>query len=154
MHCAVNKRVREKVLSSDITGNDMSFIAASVAASPPPISSYFSSSPPIYPTDDRDSHGSKQSHSNDSTQITPGLCALKLINKDEFWKQVESNLERKDTLVREVLAQSYLLNSIIACGPSDGYVDELSLYEMELPIVQINGVFESRLVNLPIIQYL
>ena len=79
-------------------------------------------------------------------ESVPGQCALKLISKEDFWQQVQTNLERKDTLVREVLAQSFLVHSIMSCGPADGY-DELSVHGMELPIVQINGVFETRSVD-------
>lgn len=85
--------------------------------------------------------------SDQTSTSSRGLCALKLISKQEFWKQVETGLERKDTVVREVLAQSSLLNSIISCVPSSSqHLDSLALHEMELPIVQINGVFESRFV--------
>jgi serine/threonine protein kinase len=98
---------------------------------------------------------------------TPGQCALKLVNKTEFWNQVKNGLERKDTLVREVLAQSHILNSLVqsssnsgshggggsghggggndnaSIGTSSGY-DEVSVSELELPIVILNGMLETR----------
>ena len=70
---------------------------------------------------------------------------MKLINKREFWSQVNSGKERKDTLVREVLAQSQLINAVISAGQeSIDDVDEVTLSEMELPVVQLNGIMETR----------
>lgn len=88
-----------------------------------------------------------------STSYTPGQCALKLVNKTEFWNQVKNGLERKDTLVREVLAQSHILNTLVqsssggndhsSLGASSGY-DEVTVSELELPIVILNGMLETR----------
>jgi hypothetical protein len=160
VHRAVNKRLREKAM---VMGSDSeSDCTPTVSASASPVSRpfLFSRSRPLAGSAEHnnrhlDAMGSDDSSSrlNDSlagggAAASRGLCALKLVNKQEFWKQVETGLERKDTMVREVLAQSCLLNSIISCGPSSGQdMGSLALHEMELPIVQINGVFESRWVG-------
>lgn len=144
----MNKHLREKVLASDSEGE--STPSSSVGASPLNKSSHLFSRHRSQPEADskeedatRDDSTVRAAESQSSVSAA-GECALKLVKKQDFWKQVQTGEERKDTLVREVLAQSYLLNSIVSCGPSSAHLDELSLHEMELPIVQINGVFESR----------
>ena len=132
VHRAVNKRIR-----------DMTRVTESDAEAPlaPSSSSFLTVGKHISGFDE--ASGSYHDSREAREESAPGKCALKLISKEQFWQQVQTNLERKDTLVREVLAQSFLVNSIISCGPADGY-DELSVHGMELPIVQINGVFETR----------
>lgn len=79
---------------------------------------------------------------------TVGQCAIKLVNKTEFWNQVKNGSERKDTLAREVLAQSHILNSLVQSGHNgnsfnSGY-NEVNVSELELPIVILNGILETR----------
>ena len=85
-------------------------------------------------------------HSTSSINSIPGQVALKMVNKSEFWSQVNSGVERKDTLVREVLAQSHILNSLIQSQKGEGGLstyDEHSVSEVEVPIVILNGVLET-----------
>lgn len=77
-----------------------------------------------------------------------GQCALKLVNKMDFWNQVNHGQERKDTLVREVLAQCHILNSLVHSSASGSGnqrpFDEVTVSELELPIVSLNGMLETR----------
>mmetsp|Transcript_12025 Transcript_12025/g.18168 ORF Transcript_12025/g.18168 Transcript_12025/m.18168 type:complete len:1077 (-) Transcript_12025:146-3376(-) len=150
VHRAVNRRLREKIVASssdsdsDVAPTGQSPLARS--------SSYFSRR--NYGSDnklDRNAHMPYSEGDLLSNESLTGLnsmagqCALKLINKREFWSQVNSGKERKDTLVREVLAQSQLINAVISAGQeSIDDVDEVTLSEMELPVVQLNGIMETR----------
>jgi hypothetical protein len=152
---AVNRHLREV-----ITHNSSAFLSqwsqsvdelSSETMGSHPSAAGLSSSPPT--------STSVPSSSTNSAPYVPGQCALKLVNKTEFWNQVKNGLERKDTLVREVLAQSHILNSLVqssnggnqggggndnsSLGSAAGY-DEVSLYELELPIVVLNGMLETR----------
>merc|ERR1712000_483913 len=116
IHRAVNRRLREKIshVSSEINKYT-------------------------------DQDGDHPEDGFNSADCHVGQCALKLINKAGFWSQVASGKERKDTLIREVLAQSQIINAVLASAQGTvDEVDELSIIEMELPIVQLNSVFETR----------
>eukprot|EP00529_Nitzschia_sp_RCC80_P007402 CAMPEP_0113476750 /NCGR_PEP_ID=MMETSP0014_2-20120614/19836_1 /TAXON_ID=2857 /ORGANISM="Nitzschia sp." /LENGTH=1341 /DNA_ID=CAMNT_0000369789 /DNA_START=297 /DNA_END=4322 /DNA_ORIENTATION=- /assembly_acc=CAM_ASM_000159 len=58
---------------------------------------------------------------------TPRNCALKIIDKNEFWRMVVKKEERRDTLVREVAVQATMTAS---CGKISSFV-------------KITGIFES-----------
>mmetsp|Transcript_12657 Transcript_12657/g.20559 ORF Transcript_12657/g.20559 Transcript_12657/m.20559 type:complete len:1601 (+) Transcript_12657:232-5034(+) len=109
------------------------------------------------PGDDRDrALGDRGGHIHD------GLCALKLVNKRQYWDRVRVGKERGDSLSREILAQSHLLNTIIAAAnanvtsahtPSNidpsspqsvPLLGEDESKPIELPIVQLYGIFETR----------
>eukprot|EP00604_Paraphysomonas_vestita_P002643 CAMPEP_0174818544 /NCGR_PEP_ID=MMETSP1107-20130205/1263_1 /TAXON_ID=36770 /ORGANISM="Paraphysomonas vestita, Strain GFlagA" /LENGTH=852 /DNA_ID=CAMNT_0016030539 /DNA_START=307 /DNA_END=2865 /DNA_ORIENTATION=- len=82
-------------------------------------------------------------HSVHSSNMIPGQVALKMVNKTEFWNQVNNGVERKDTLVREVLAQSHIVNSLIHNPEGNSAYDQQSVSEVEVPIVVLNGVLET-----------
>jgi len=60
-----------------------------------------------------------------------GRCALKIIEKEAFWKRVADGGERQDALVREVAVQARLNADV---GASEG----------RAVFVRIRGVFETR----------
>ena len=69
----------------------------------------------------------KKCTTNDSSPHQPHDCALKVIDKQEFWHRVQKGRERADTLVREVTVQATLSAK---CG--------------RLPtFLQIRGLFET-----------
>jgi hypothetical protein len=83
---------------------------------------------------------SEQTNDDDNNTKPPQYtCALKVIDKNEFWRRVVKGLERSDTIVRETSVQATLtakcsqLSSFLRIRgifeTSDNYVIELELLE-------------------------
>jgi serine/threonine protein kinase len=63
----------------------------------------------------------------DTEECSPHYCALKIVDKNQFWRRVVKGKERPDTLVRELAVQSTMTAS---CGKISSFV-------------RIHGVFET-----------
>ena len=76
------------------------------------------------------------------------LCALKLVSKEIFWKRVNLGKERCDSLVREILSQMLVCDSLQSLDPyrvADGEDGKERPYNRPLrsPVVDIYNVFET-----------
>ena len=83
--------------------------------------------------------GAKSSNSDLTGATTEYDCALKIIDKKEFWSRVKKGRERADTLVREAAVQTTLA---VQGGGTPGFLRLCSIFEtgeqlvLELELLQ------------------
>jgi hypothetical protein len=93
----------------------------------------------VYPARRRLPFSEQTNDDDNDTKPPQYTCALKVIDKNEFWRRVVKGLERNDTIVRETSVQATLtakcsqLSSFLRIRgifeTSDNYVIELELLE-------------------------
>lgn len=93
----------------------------------------------VYPARRQKGPAEEEEEQNANTKPEPYTCALKVIDKNEFWRRVVKGVERADTLVRETSVQATLtakckqLSTFLKIRSvfetSDNYVIELELLQ-------------------------
>jgi serine/threonine protein kinase len=98
----------------------------------------------VYAAKCRDKPGTDKNHS-DQGEAVASDCALKIIDKKEFWKRVVKNKERADTVVREAAVQATMTTNcskIPAFVRLRGFLETSDHIALELELLESMDLFQ------------
>jgi serine/threonine protein kinase len=97
------------------------------------------------PTANTDVCSSTASNDNNNNSSAEFDCALKIFDKNQFWRMVLKGRERADTIVREVSVQATLLARSEHCSSFlklRGFFETASLVVLELELLERTDLFQ------------